>query len=380
MGTSHTGDAPSAPVATFYSRETWIEGRAEDQLTQVASWAGMTAVAAFPDLHPGRHGPVGAAFMADRLYPQLVGPDIGCGMALFRLDLPRRKLKIDKAARRLRILEDGACPDAAQEMLEAAGLAGRMTAAGLGTIGGGNHFCELQAVDEILDPAAADRLDLAPGSLCLLVHSGSRSHGAGIFTRIEESWKHGFDADSAEGAAYLALHDDALAWARLNRSLVAQAAADALRSDLSPLCDAVHNHVEAHPQGWLHRKGAAAPEGGLAPLAGSRESHSYLLSCDAIPEAALGSLSHGAGRRYDRSAMHGRIAKTKSGLAGMRRTRFGGQVICEDSSLLIEEAGHAYKDAERVAADLAAFKIARPVVSLAPLITFKTTRRTGGAS
>ena len=87
MGNPISGErsAVRAPISTFYSRETWIEGRAEDQLAQVAGWPGMRAVAGFPDLHPGRFGPVGAAFLADRIWPQLVGPDIGCGIALFRL-------------------------------------------------------------------------------------------------------------------------------------------------------------------------------------------------------------------------------------------------------------------------------------------------------
>jgi release factor H-coupled RctB family protein len=95
MGNPISGDqsAAGAQVSKFYSRATWVDGHAEEQLQQVAGWPGMKAVAGFPDLHPGRYGPVGAAFLADRIWPQLVGPDIGCGMALFRLDLPRRRLK-----------------------------------------------------------------------------------------------------------------------------------------------------------------------------------------------------------------------------------------------------------------------------------------------
>ena len=382
MGNSPDGAlvaAGPARVSTFYGSETWIEGRAEDQLQHVAGWHGMQAIAAFPDLHPGRHGPVGAAFLADRIYPQLVGPDIGCGMALYRLDLHRRKLKIDKAARRLRILEDGANEDRAEDALRDAELEDLLSPGGLGTIGGGNHFCEVQAVEEIFSPEVASSAGLSEGQVCLLVHTGSRNLGAGIFTGLEARWVSGYAAGSAEAKDYLRLHDRALSWARLNRRLVAEAAAGALRADLELVCDAVHNHVEAHEGGWLHRKGAAKPENGLAPLAGSRESLSYLLSADAVPDAALGSLSHGAGRRYDRSSMHGRIRKTRSGLAAMEKTKLGGQVVCEDPDLLIEEAGQACKDAGQVAEDLEAFGVARRVASLTPLITFKTAR-TGGRS
>ena len=58
-----------------------------------------------PDLHPGKYGPVGCSILADRIHPQLVGSDIGCGMGLFQLDLAVRKLRVDKAAGRLRALD-----------------------------------------------------------------------------------------------------------------------------------------------------------------------------------------------------------------------------------------------------------------------------------
>jgi len=365
-----------ARISTFYSRETWIEGRAEDQLAQVAGWPGMKAVAGFPDLHPGRFGPVGAAFLGDRIWPQLVGPDIGCGMALFRLDLPRHRLKIDKAARRLAVLDEGADPDRADEALAAANLGGLVGTEGLGTIGGGNHFCEVQAVEEVGDPATA--LGLKAGDLCLLVHSGSRGRGAQIFEGLDDSWKYGFAPEGEAASRYLALHDVALAWARINRALIAERAAEALSCAAAPVCDAVHNHVVAQDRLWLHRKGAACPDRGLVPLAGSREAPSFLLSVPSTPPEALGSVSHGAGRRYDRASMHGRIRKVKSEPAALTRNRFGGRVICEDRDLLMEEAGAAYKNQESVLRDLADFGLAKPVARLVPLITFKTAGKTAG--
>lgn len=320
----------------------------------------MRAVAAFPDLHPGRFGPVGAAFLADRLYPQLIGPDIGCGMALFRLDLPRRKLKLEKAARRMRQLEQPATVARPQ------GPAGCLSPLGLGTIGGGNHFCEVQEV------VASDTPALEPGDLCLLVHSGSRSAGAAIFDGVE-SWHDGLQIGTSQATDYLALHDAALDWARLNRRLIAERAAEALRCDPTPICDAIHNHIRPQGDLWLHRKGAAEPDRGLAPLAGSRETHSFLLACDG-PDTALASVSHGAGRRYDRASMHGRVGRHRSDRIALTRNRFGGHLVCEDRDLLIEEAGLAYKDPETVVADLAHFSIARPVAKLAPLLTYKLAR------
>ena len=371
MGNPILGEqsAARARISRFYSSQAWIEGRAEDQLAQVAAWPGMAAVAGFPDLHPGRFGPVGAAFLADRIWPQLVGPDIGCGMALWRLDLPRHRLKIDKAVRRLAVLDHGADPYAAASALAAAGLEGLIGAEGLGSIGGGNHFCEVQAVEEVSDLAATT---LRVGDLCLLVHSGSRGRGAQIFEGLDDSWKQGYAADSAAGERYLALHDAAMAWARLNRALIAGLAAEALSCAASLICDTVHNQVVAQDGLWLHRKGTTKTDAGLVPLAGSRDAPSYLMSVpDLVPEA-LASVSHGAGRRYDRASVHGRVRKAKSDLAALTRNRFGGRVVCEDRDLLMEEAGPAYKNPEAVLRDLADLGLARPVARLVPLITFKT--------
>src|SRR5882724_7883443 len=78
MGTSPKVDG-CAPIHVFASSKSWIEGNATLQLQQVAGLPGVRAVAAMPDLHPGKYGPVGCAILADRIHPQLVGSDIGCG-------------------------------------------------------------------------------------------------------------------------------------------------------------------------------------------------------------------------------------------------------------------------------------------------------------
>ena len=55
-----------AVIEQFYTSNAWIEGRAEDQLNHVSSWKGVSKIAAFPDLHPGKYGPVGCAVLAGR--------------------------------------------------------------------------------------------------------------------------------------------------------------------------------------------------------------------------------------------------------------------------------------------------------------------------
>ncbi|MEM7060395.1 MAG: RNA ligase RtcB family protein [Pseudomonadota bacterium] len=362
-------DARPAVIHKFYTGDAWIEGKAEDQLTNMARWPGMQAVAAFPDLHPGKYGPVGTAALADRLYPSLIGNDIGCGMTLFQLDLPVRKLKPAKAADRLRALE-GPAEEDTEARLAASGLPADFAAA-LGTIGGGNHFCEVQVIDEILDPDVADGLD--PAFVCLLVHSGSRGLGNRVLTRVLETGTEALDAASDDGREYLADHDHALAWASLNRQVIAERAARALRADLHLIADVPHNFLVPFRGGWLHRKGAAMALDGLVPVAGSRATPSYLMT-PLGAEDALASLAHGSGRKYDRASMHGRVGRKKSDLARMVQTRLGGHIVCDDRDLLIEEAPEAYKNPDRVIAELQATDAARPVARLQPMVTFKRAR------
>ncbi len=361
-------DAGVAPIRTYFSADAWIEGAALDQLRTVAGLDGVMQVAAFPDLHPGKYGPVGCAVLADRLYPQLIGNDIGCGMALFALDLPAHKMRFDRAAERLRALE-GAFPNDPAERLRAAGLNPDLHPHTLGTIGGGNHFCELQVVGDLVDRQAADTIGLAADSTPLLVHSGSRSLGAEVFRSIGFH-NDGLDPDSPAGHAYRQAHATALAWSRLNRRIIAERAARALRAGLLSICDVPHNLIEAHAGGFLHRKGAAKADTPFVPLAGSRDAASYLLQPAGNPEA-LASLAHGAGRKYDRKSMAGRAGTTRSQRDRLARTSFGGLVVCEDRQLLIEEAPAAYKDPARVLDDLVQAGLAKEIARLEPRITFK---------
>jgi release factor H-coupled RctB family protein len=362
-----SAQATSAAITHFYSSDAWIEGRAEDQLNHVGSWAGVSQIAAFPDLHPGKYGPVGCAVQADRIFPQLIGNDIGCGMALFELDLPLRKLKLEKAVRRIRAL--GAPMDVPQEArLEKIDLPSDLFASALGTIGGGNHFCEVQT---LVDPK--DGCDLDRRCTYLLVHSGSRGLGEAVLNALPNGAFEGLKPDHEDAAAYVRGHDRAVLWAKLNRQIIAERAAEALRADVRLIADVPHNILTQTPEGWLHRKGAAMAAD-LVPVAGSRATSSYLVQ-PLGAKAALASLAHGAGRRYDRSSMHGRVRGKRSDIAAMERTPFGGRVICEDRDLLIEEAPHAYKSADSVVSDLETLGVAKRMATLNPLLTFKKTRQ-----
>src|SRR5437660_2598453 len=71
-------------VRLFASARSWIEGEAVRQLYATAKLDGVCHAVGFPDLHPGKGSPVGAAFLTEGIiYPDVIGGDIGCGMALF---------------------------------------------------------------------------------------------------------------------------------------------------------------------------------------------------------------------------------------------------------------------------------------------------------
>lgn len=148
-------------------------------------------------------------------------------MSLFQLDFPVRKLTSEKAAERLRVLEGPFSGDSGK-CLQAAGLSSDLFPSALGTIGGGNHFCEVQAAHRVLEPEALAEAGLDPSLAVMLVYSGSRGFGAQIFESVPQSFEHGLAPASETGQAYLLKQDLALVWATLNPELIALRAATAL--------------------------------------------------------------------------------------------------------------------------------------------------------
>ncbi|RBQ20727.1 RNA ligase RtcB family protein [Spongiactinospora rosea] len=367
---SEQSSLQSATVTVFASPTSWIESDAVAQCHQVAALDGMTHVAAMPDLHPGKGAPIGAAMTSSVLYPFLVGSDIGCGIAVFPIQLKRAVP--EKLAARFPDLDRALHPehdadDPAWAVLEGDIPAGHVE--GLGTVGRGNHFVELARIGSVFAPEHADRLGLAAGDLVLVVHSGSRGLGERILRAHTEA--HGA-GPAADPAAYLAMHDDAVRWGSLNRRLLAARVAHALGArPTEPIVDQCHNLVEVRDDGsYLHRKGAAPGDGRDVLIAGTRGTPSYLVAAHAGPEAGH-SVAHGAGRKMSRADAL-RRGRAKHTVEELRRTPMGSLVVCGDRQLLFEEAPSAYKRIEQVIADLVAYDLATPVATTIPLVTYKT--------
>lgn len=386
MGNSHVaGSAPDAgTIRLFTSDKSWIEGAALEQLNTTAALAGMVHAAGFPDLHLGKGVAVGAAFVSRGVfYPTLAGNDIGCGMAFHATDLAARKLKLDRWAGRVNGLDEPWDGDLAP-WREHFGLPVSPSDAGLGTIGGGNHFAELQVVESIADAAVFAALGLERDRAAILVHSGSRGLGQAIYKELIAG--HGANAlehDGAAAAHYLARHDHALAFARANRALIAHRFAAQIGAGLRLVSDVVHNAVTAEDWGgepaFVHRKGAAstreADAAGCVMIPGSRGTLSYLVRATGDREAAAYSLAHGAGRRWQRGYARPRLSH-KYRVEDLARTDLGGRVVCEDRELIYEEAPQAYKDIGVVIDDLVAAGLVSVIATYRPVLTFKCRRST----
>ena len=376
MGNSQEGTC----VQVFANSRVWMEDAALQQLHTTAKLPGIRAAVGLPDLHPGRGYPVGAAFFSvGRFYPALVGGDIGCGMSLLATDLRAHSTSASKLEKALGNIDgplaaQHIADDVQAELQAIARSVGVFSTAqlmdSLGTIGGGNHFAEVQVVDAVYEPGVLDAK-----RVYLMVHSGSRGLGGALLRSHIDRFNHGgLAADGADATQYLAQHAAALRFAVLNRAHIAQRMARALRCEVDAVLDITHNHVLPHvwqgQAGYLHRKGATPADQGLVVIPGSRGDFSHVLRPVAGRHEALDSLAHGAGRKWARTDCMGRL-KPRFSLAELLQTRFDSAVVCADKALVYEEAPQAYKDVDAVVATLIEAGLVQPVARLKPVLTYK---------
>jgi len=408
-----------------------IEDNAIKQLHLSAALPNMRLAIGLPDLHPGKGFPVGSAnASAGVIYPHLVGTDIGCGMSLYKTSIKSKRIKLEQWAKALHGLESSWEGDVSIWLKNRGVKETEYDKTHLGTIGGGNHFAELQQVEKVVDEETFTKLGLDTEHLYLLVHSGSRAYGEAIFVSFLDKYgTKGLAEDSDEAKEYLAQHDHALAWARCNRSLIAHRFLSCLTGipidlngtpDLTKdqtadgsirILDIWHNFVvkmnfqlgdeqqhDMTPNNtnnnardnakdtknetvhkfcnslWLHRKGAAPSTEGPVVIPGSRGHMSYLV----LPtpkleeqEKSAYSLAHGAGRKWNRGKAL-QMGKNIRKLTDYTTTELGSKVICENKELLLEEMPATYKDIEAIVSDLQHFGLVTVIAVFRPLITYKT--------
>jgi tRNA-splicing ligase RtcB len=343
-------------------------------------------VAVMPDVHVANDVCVGTVMATqDLLYPSAVGGDIGCGMLAVAFDANAEAFaRGDVAGRVLARLASGV-PGRRRHRSRAAPLPSSLAATSLshgsleavrrtagevqlGTLGGGNHFVELQA-DEA-------------GRLWLMVHSGSRAVGQAVRDHhLAAAFPAGpgglraLDARSDSGRAYAADVAWARAYAQANREAIADAVADVIRADLGVRVDdgsrfgCDHNHVTCEEHFgrplWVHRKGAApAGEGMAGILPGSMGTLSFHVEGRGCADA-LRSSAHGAGRARSRSATRDSVSERE-----LMRQMAGVWFDYRLAGSLREEAPRAYKDVRAVLR--AQHDLVRVVRTLKPVLVYKS--------
>jgi len=346
------------------SKRNWIDSRSVETLENITRFKGVKKVVGLPDLSVGRVPNGMAVLTVDRIYPHLIGGDIGCGMSLFKV--PKcKKIKIEKFEKRLRKLDSLDDIPMYEEF---------NVGYNIGSIGKGNHFAELHEVNEIHDKEGFDKLYLDKNSLYCLVHSGSRTFGQLVFDQIAGKYNpnEGIDIHAKEAKEYLQKHDKAQNYAKMSRKIIANKLIKAIgvNSYVQTVSDTAHNSILQTNDGWLHRKGATSTNKGAVIIAGSRGTLSYLVMPTEQTEKSNYSLAHGAGRKWERSSAEAKL-RNRYTKADLERTSIGSRVLCRDSKLLYEEAPQAYKNIDIVIDDLVDAGLATIIASFRPILTYK---------
>lgn len=255
---------------------------------------------------------------------------------------------------------------------------------GLGTIGSGNHFVEVQIIEEIIDRKAAFEWGIKKGEMSLMIHSGSRYVGKHIGRSWQEKlqclWpaphpypkNHIFSLSANTQANhiddYIEAENTASNYAFVNRMLLAEMFRYRLRAifgdlEVPLIADIPHNITEEVDDNcWVTRKGASpAYDGQKLIIPGSMGTASYL--CRGLgSERFLNSASHGAGRSKSRSDMSFNKDEIDNHTV---------ECITLREERRIEEAPEAYKDIEAVIKVQTDKHMIVPVAKMKPILTFK---------
>jgi tRNA-splicing ligase RtcB len=368
-----------------------LDSRTLEQATNVSNLPfAVDHVALMPDGHAGYGMPIGGVLFADKaVVPYAIGVDIGCGVALVETDLTVEVLPSTDLGKVLASIDRGVptgfhglkTPVDRDVALEAMGIDKPESVkdawfdralSQLGTLGGGNHFLELQR-DEA-------------GTVFVMLHSGSRNLGKTICDEFhkralaqDRAWHAALPHDelaylpvgSDDFAAYWSAMEFALRFAEVNRSRMLDVVERSFEH-LTPigrfdrLVDVHHNYAawENHlgRNGIVHRKGAVrARAGEVVLIPGSMGTASYVGEGLGNAESFM-TCQHGAGRAMSRAAA--RKAKTSREVYD-EMAALGVVLRSSEPKGVAEEAAFAYKDIESVMA--ASASLVRPTKRLTPV-------------
>jgi tRNA-splicing ligase RtcB len=455
------------PVRLFATQrmlEEVLKDKSLEQAVNAATLPGLVGhVVVMPDMHQGYGFPIGGVaatrFPDGVISPGGIGYDINCGVRLLgsqisqdavhpylddlatalnhycpsgvgekgvvRLSDPELEAVCRQGSRwalhqnlaseaDLRRTEESGCVDGADysKVSKRARERGRPQ---LGSLGAGNHFIEVDLVEQVFDPTAASVMGLEEGNLAVQIHCGSRGFGHQICTDYVEEFqaavrKYGIHLvdrelvcaplNSPEGQSYLGAMRCAANYAFANRQILANSARKAFEHVLAgkvkdwhlhQVYDICHNmgKIETHiiegkrMKVCVHRKGATRAFGPGAPelpdeykaigqpvlVPGSMGTASWVLvGTETSMTQSFGSSCHGAGRVMSRHEAKRNVRGEK-----LRQDLEADGIHIRAGSMagLAEEAPQAYKDVDQVVQAVVGARIARKVARLRPLAVIK---------
>ena len=442
-----------------------LDDNALHQVANVATLPGIVGHSlGMPDIHWGYGFPVGGVAATDAetgvVSPGGIGFDINCGVRLLATELVRDQIKgqVDKLAdalfkalpsgvggagmrdltshemrdvmvrgaawavedgygfeEDLEVTEEGGCL-AGADPTKVSQMALQRGMKQLGSLGSGNHFAEVQAVEHIYDQAAAEALGIGQvGQIVATIHCGSRGFGHQIaedYIKLAEVKQTGYGfhmvdrqlaclpLQSEEGKAYLAAMACGANFAWANRQLLMHGVRQAFASvfgrkarakEMPLVYDVCHNIAKMEEyeidgqkrRVCVHRKGAtrafpaqhpALPEkylqvGQPVLIPGDMGRYSFVLvGAPGSMEQSFGSCCHGAGRKQSRTAAKKSLSPRD--LLDLLDAR-GVTVRVHSKNLLTEEAPQAYKDAQQIVNVVHNAGLASLVARLKPVIVIK---------
>ena len=359
-------------------------------------------VALMPDTHSGYGMPIGGVIAAEGvIIPNAVGVDIGCGMSFVQTSIHKEEFKEDdlnnlvgqimrniptgfnhhKKFQECKTLDEF-CRDndlSSHLQIKYKDLFKEIERGyyQIGTLGGGNHFIELQEDQE--------------GFVCIMLHSGSRNFGLKIakhfnglakvfneewYTMVPKKYDLAFlPTSSAEGKDYIKWMSLALDFAQENRQKMLEIVKDEVcrrkpQITFSNELNAHHNYAafENHygKDVWVHRKGAiSAREGEMGIIPGAMGSYSYIVKGKGNPES-FHSCSHGAGRKMSRKKANEEFSVEST----IRDLKELGVILGKAKKGDVgEESRFAYKDIEAVISN--ELDLVEPVKKLKTLVVIK---------
>ncbi len=371
----------------------WLDDLEEGALEQAKNLANLPFaykhIALMPDCHQGYGMPIGSVLATtDVVIPNAVGVDIGCGMCAVKTsvtEVSKDNLKKILGIARGKIPLGFNSHDEAQdeefmplldEELHLVKKSYRRALKQIGTLGGGNHFVEIQKGSD--------------GFIWLMIHSGSRNIGATVanhynktaqkmnakfHSTVTEKMQLAFlPIETKEAKDYLKEMKYCVDFALANRKLMMDRMIESMEEVLGAfekdeMINKSHNFVawENHfgKNVLVHRKGATrAYKDELGMIPGSQGSKSFIVKGLANPQS-FNSCSHGAGRKYSRKMAQRtldlkeeiEILNTKGVIHGLRNVSD------------LDEATNAYKDIDKVMENQV--DLAEIMVELSPLAVLK---------